>query len=140
MYPNNGAKSTVAKYCAELNMAAAVPVSLVGNQATVILLFAGNAGASAIPKRNLKINSTTTAIKPAKKPVNPVINVKKDHTKRLIAYIFLDPKRSKSHPPGSWARTYDQPNAEKIYPIDTESKCKLLANAGPAIESTVRSA
>jgi hypothetical protein len=54
----------VAKYCAELNIAAAVPVSLVGNQATEILLFAGKAGASAIPKRNLKIKSAITAEKP----------------------------------------------------------------------------
>jgi len=68
-----------------LNIAAAVPVSLVGNQATEILLFAGKAGASAIPKKNLKINSTTTAVKPTKNPVNPVINVKKDQAKRLIA-------------------------------------------------------
>ena len=39
-----GAKSIIAKYCAELNIAAAVPVSLVGNHATVILLLAGKAG------------------------------------------------------------------------------------------------
>jgi len=130
----------VAKYWAELNMAAAVPVSLVGNHATVILLFAGKAGASAIPKRNLRINNAITAEKPTNKPVKPVRKVKKDHTKILSEYTFLDPKRSRSHPPGSWARTYDQPNAEKIYPIDTESRLRLFANAGPAIESTVRSA
>ena len=85
MYPNNGAKRTVAKYCAELNMAAAVPVSLVGNQATVILLFAGKAGASAKPRRNLSVKSATTAETPTKNPVNPVINVKKDYAKRLMA-------------------------------------------------------
>jgi len=66
--------------------------------------------------------------------------VTKDQAKRLIVYIFLDPKRSKSHPPGSWARTYAHPKAEKIYPIDTEFKFKLLDKAGPAMESTVRSA
>lgn len=65
-------------------MAAAVPVSLVGNQVTVILLFAGKAGASAIPSKNLSIKRATTAVKPVKNPVNPVINVKNDHTNKLI--------------------------------------------------------
>ena len=44
-----GANSTVAKYCAELKMAEAVPRSLAGNQAATMRALAGNDGDSAAP-------------------------------------------------------------------------------------------
>jgi len=49
-----GANTTMAKYCAELNIAHAVPRSLAGNQAATTLLLAENAGDSArsTKKRN----------------------------------------------------------------------------------------
>ena len=66
-------------------MAAAVPVSFEGNHATLILLFAGKAGDSAIPSMNLSVNSTATAVNPERDPVKPVMKVKNDHVKRLTA-------------------------------------------------------
>jgi hypothetical protein len=47
-----GAKITVAKYCAELKIATAVPLSCAGNQAATIRLLPGKDGASARPTRN----------------------------------------------------------------------------------------
>ena len=47
--PISGANSTVAKYCAELKMAEAVPRSSVGNQAATMRALAGKEGASAAP-------------------------------------------------------------------------------------------
>jgi len=54
--PFIGAKSTVAKYCAELKTAEAVPRSLAGNHAATTLALAGKDGDSASParKRNAK--------------------------------------------------------------------------------------
>ena len=56
-----GAKSTVAKYCAELKTALAVPRSAVGNHAATIRLFAGKEGDSATPSRKRSVNSINTA-------------------------------------------------------------------------------
>ena len=78
-----GANSTVAKYCAELKMAAALPRSAVGNQAEVMRLLPGNEGASAAPTSKRKPISTATAVAPVKKPTQPIIRVNTDHRKML---------------------------------------------------------
>src|SRR3954467_13034357 len=56
-----GANSTVAKYCAELKIALAIPRSDAGNQAATILPLAGNDGDSAAPSRNRNVNNISTA-------------------------------------------------------------------------------
>ena len=58
----SGANSTVAKYCAELKMADAVPRSLAGNHAATMRPFAGNDGASARPTSSRNENSATIAV------------------------------------------------------------------------------
>ncbi|MCY1445866.1 hypothetical protein D9M71_623980 [compost metagenome] len=60
--PINGAKSTVAKYWAELKMADAVPRSAVGNQAATIRALPGNDGASAKPTMKRSMNRATIAL------------------------------------------------------------------------------
>jgi hypothetical protein len=78
-----GANSTVAKYWAELKMAAARPRSLVGNQAEVMRLLPGKEGASAAPTSRRRANSRATAAPPVTKPAAPVNSVKTDHRKML---------------------------------------------------------
>ena len=60
-----GANRAVAKYCAELKMAEAVPRSLAGNQAATMRPLAGNDGASAKPTRRRSANRAVTATAPA---------------------------------------------------------------------------
>ena len=79
--PISGVNSTVAKYCAELKKAEAVPRSAVGNHAAMIRALAGKTGASARPTSSRRPNSTATAVKPVKKPTAPWISVKADHRK-----------------------------------------------------------
>src|SRR6185437_13829251 len=64
--PESGAKRKVAKYWAELKMAAAVPRSDAGNQAATMRLFAGKAGASAKPSSKRRPKNMTSA--------NPAVN------------------------------------------------------------------
>src|SRR5215470_13571819 len=83
--PISGAKTTVAAYCAELKIAAAVPRSFAGNQAATIRLLAGNDGASEAPTRNRSENRTMTAVRPVKKPTAPTSSVNSDQKKMLSA-------------------------------------------------------
>src|SRR6202011_2479009 len=83
--PVSGANSTVAKYCPELKKAEAVPRSLPGNQAATMRALAGNDGASARPTRKRNANNRTIAVPPAKKPMEPCMNVKTDQIKMLQA-------------------------------------------------------
>src|SRR5712692_8581614 len=98
--PIRGANKTVAKYCAELKIAEAVPRSGAGNQAATIRAFPGNEGDSARPIRNRREKSAITGMTAWKKPTKPCKPVKADHMSRLNAYTFFDPNRSRSHPPG----------------------------------------
>jgi hypothetical protein len=80
-----GANSTVAKYCAELKTADAVPRSLAGNHAATMRPLAGNDGASLKPTRKRSANSTTTAV-PAvavRKLTPPWNSVNSDQMKML---------------------------------------------------------
>ncbi|MNP32046.1 hypothetical protein D3C76_1252030 [compost metagenome] len=52
----------MAKYCAELKIAEAVPRSAVGNQAATMRALPGKDGASARPTRKRSMNSATTAV------------------------------------------------------------------------------
>src|SRR4051812_50194090 len=114
-----GANRTVAKYWAELKIAAASPRSSLGNHAEVMRLLPGNDGASAAPTSRRRPNSAATARPPVRNPIPPWSTVNTDHRKMLKKYVTLEPKRSSSHPPGSWAITYDHAKAEKMYPIST---------------------
>src|SRR3954469_24717448 len=69
--PMIGAKRTVAKYCAELKIALAVPRSAVGNHAATIRAFAGNDGDSASPSRKRSTKRGTTAEAAPSTPTNP---------------------------------------------------------------------
>ena len=60
--PISGANSTVAKYCAELKIAEAVPRSAVGNQAATMRALPGNDGASAKPTRKRSMNRAMIAL------------------------------------------------------------------------------
>ncbi len=73
----------MAKYWAELKMAAAVPRSSAGNQADVMRLLPGKEGDSAAPTSSRRANSTATALAPVKKPTHPIIRVNTDHRKML---------------------------------------------------------
>ena len=76
--PISGEKAAVAKYCAELKMAAAVPRSLVGNQAATMRELPGNDGPSARPTSNRRMNSRPTAVPIEKFPTKPWQTVKMD--------------------------------------------------------------
>ncbi|MOA19371.1 hypothetical protein D3C78_1397490 [compost metagenome] len=76
-----GAKITVAKYCAELKIATAVPLSCAGNQAATIRLLPGNDGASASPTRKRKVKSATIMPKPLKTSTKPCSSVNRDQIK-----------------------------------------------------------
>jgi hypothetical protein len=105
MKPMIGAKTTVAKYWAELKIADAVPRSLAGNQAATIRPLAGNDGASAKPTRNRKPKRTYIAATVPTTQTPPCSTVNNDQTKMLQKYTILDPNRSNSQPPGSWRIT-----------------------------------
>ena len=79
--PMIGAKITVAKYCAELKIATAVPLSWAGNQAATIRLFPGKDGASARPTRKRRVNSATIMPKPLKISTKPCRRVNMDQIK-----------------------------------------------------------
>src|SRR3954467_1570328 len=81
--PMIGANSTVAKYCAELKIALAVPRSAVGNHAAAIRLLAGNDGDSAAPRMKRNANKTTTAVVPESQPTKPCANVTTDQIPML---------------------------------------------------------
>src|SRR5207249_6108729 len=81
--PVSGANIAVAKYCAELKIAEAVPRSAVGNHAATIRAFPGKDGASARPSRKRRANRTTTAVAASKYPMNPCRNVKTDQATML---------------------------------------------------------
>jgi hypothetical protein len=79
-----GANSAVAKYCAELKMAEAVPRSLAGNQAATMRPLAGKEGASARPTSRRNVNRVTTAAAPdPRRPTEPWSKVKSDQIKML---------------------------------------------------------
>ena len=79
-----GANRTVAKYCAELKIAEAVPRSLAGNQAATIRALAGNDGASAKPTRRRSTNRAVTAAAAAPRtPTEPCSRVNSDQMKML---------------------------------------------------------
>ncbi len=82
--PISGANSTVAKYCAELKIAAAVPRSCAGNHAATMRLLAGNDGASAAPTRARSANSTGMASVAPNKATVPCSRVNTDHKIRLV--------------------------------------------------------
>ena len=82
-----GENRTVAKYCAELKIADAVPRSFAGNHAATMRPFAGKDGASARPTRSRSVNSITIA-DPAVAATNvtpPCRIVKTDQKKMLAA-------------------------------------------------------
>ena len=79
--PMIGAKITVAKYCAELKIATAVPLSCAGNQAATMRLFPGKEGASAKPTRKRSVKSATIMPKPLKISTNPCSRVNIDQIK-----------------------------------------------------------
>jgi hypothetical protein len=82
--PMSGVNSTIAKYWAELKMAAARPRSDTGNQAATIRLLAGNDGASAAPSSRRSPNKEPIAARVApKKPTNPWATVKNDQVRML---------------------------------------------------------
>src|SRR3954468_14965136 len=97
----SGANITVAKYCAELKIADAVPRSAVGNHAATIRGLPGNEGDSARPMRKRSENSATAGAIKLIHPTNPCNAVNADHTSRLKAYTFFEPEGSSRHPPGS---------------------------------------
>ncbi|MNG96668.1 hypothetical protein D3C79_557450 [compost metagenome] len=68
----NGANTTTAMYCAELNSAEAVPRSRVGNQQLTMRELAGKAGDSTRPSMNRMENSATAADTPAR-PIQPTV-------------------------------------------------------------------
>ena len=105
MKPISGAKSTVAKYCAELKMADAVPRSRVGNQAATIRALPGKEGASARPTRKRSPNRTLTAVDVSKWPTRLCRRVNSDHRKMPAPYTRFEPNRSSSQPPGIWPST-----------------------------------
>src|SRR6187549_343047 len=78
--PMIGEKSTVAKYCAELKIALAMPRSAVGNQAATMRAFAGKDGDSATPSRNRSTNSVTSATPGTNQPTQPCNKVNTDHS------------------------------------------------------------
>src|SRR5262245_32598566 len=81
--PVIGANIAVAKYCAELKIADAVPRSAAGNQAATIRPLPGNDGASARPSMNRSVNSATIAAVASKMPTNPWRNVNSDQVTML---------------------------------------------------------
>lgn len=84
---------TIAKYCAELKKAEAVPRSELGNHEATTLPFPGNEGASDKPTRKRSANSRIIAVPAEKKPIAPC-GVKNDQKKMLNAMIVFEPKRS----------------------------------------------
>src|SRR5688572_1342899 len=81
--PMIGENRTVAKYCAELKIALAMPRSAVGNHAATMRALAGNEGASATPSRNRRPNKVTSAIVVGSQPMKPCSKVKNDHSAML---------------------------------------------------------
>ncbi len=79
--PMIGAKITVAKYCAELKIATAVPLSCAGNQAATMRLLPGKEGASANPTRKRSVKSATIMPKPLKISTKPCNRVNSDQMK-----------------------------------------------------------
>ncbi|MNW17590.1 hypothetical protein D3C71_2168230 [compost metagenome] len=75
----------MAKYCAELKIADAVPRSAVGNQAATMRALPGNDGASAKPTRKRRVNRVTTAQATGMLPTKPCIRVNSDQVKMLNA-------------------------------------------------------
>lgn len=73
--PIKGANSTVAAYCAELEMAVAVARSAVGNQEAMIRALPGKHGALAKPtssrSRNIEVTAQVVGSQP-KKPCSKV--------------------------------------------------------------------
>ncbi|MNI78196.1 hypothetical protein D3C73_1345490 [compost metagenome] len=76
-----GAKITVAKYCAELKIDTAVPLSCAGNHAATMRLLPGKEGASAKPTRNRNVNSAMIMPKPLKISTKPCSRVNRDQIK-----------------------------------------------------------
>ena len=105
MKPISGAKSTVAKYWAELKTAEAVPRSAAGNQAATMRALPGNDGASKSPTRKRRTNSATSAPWTPSRPTKPWRKVNSDHRKIPAPYTRLEPNRSSSQPPGTWPST-----------------------------------
>ena len=81
----SGVNSTVAKYCAELKKAEAMPRSRVGNQAATMRALAGKTGASVRPTARRNANSITTAVMPVKKPTAPWTRVNPDQSAMAAA-------------------------------------------------------
>lgn len=78
-----GARSAVAKYWAELKIAAAYRRSWAGNRAEVMRLSPGKDGASATPTSSRRPNSAATAAPPVRKPTVPWKRLKTGHKKML---------------------------------------------------------
>ena len=111
-HPISGVNTTVAKYCAELKMAAAKPRSLVGNQAATIFELPGNDGPSKRPTSRRSRNSNPTAVAALKLPIAPCAMVNADHSTIAQPYTFFAPNRSSRYPDGICEIRYVQPNAE----------------------------
>src|SRR5690242_15130022 len=81
--PMIGENNTVAKYCAELKIALAMPRSAVGNHAATMRALAGNDGDSVTPSRNRSANNVTSAIVVGSQPMKPCSSVNSDHSVML---------------------------------------------------------
>src|SRR6478736_8684218 len=81
--PMIGENRTVAKYCAELKIALAMPRSAVGNHAATMRALAGNDGDSATPSENRSPNHATSATPGASQPMQPCNKVKTDQSEML---------------------------------------------------------
>src|SRR3954451_9064701 len=79
--PMTGPNRAVAKYCAELKIAEAVPRSLAGNQAATSRALPGNDGDSAAPTRRRRMNRTYTAAAVPNTPGPPWSRVNKDQAR-----------------------------------------------------------
>ncbi|MNT75534.1 hypothetical protein D3C72_2144370 [compost metagenome] len=75
----------MAKYCAELNIAEAVPRSAVGNQAATMRALPGKDGASAKPTRKRSMNRVTTDQAIGTMSTKPCRRVNTDQVKMLKA-------------------------------------------------------
>src|SRR4051812_10263424 len=78
--PMIGANRTVAKYCAALKIADAVPRSVAGNQAATRRALPGKEGASARPTRKRNANRNETAADAPKAVTVPCAAVKIDQS------------------------------------------------------------
>lgn len=76
-----GAKITVAKYCAELKIATAVPSPVPGTMPQLYDYYWGKEGALLKPTRNRNVNNATIMPKPLKISTKPCSRVNMDQIK-----------------------------------------------------------